>query len=87
GRDAGKVTRQYPLDSFPGHAAWLEWPWKLHRREGKGKVQFELYNLAEDAMEAKDLASDQPDRVKAMSAALAVWLKSVVRSLNGEDYR
>jgi len=89
GKDAGKVTRQYPLDSFPGHAAWLDWPWKLHRKEGKGKgkVQFELYNLAEDPMEAKDLAAGEAGRVKAMSAALAVWLKSVVRSLNGEDYR
>jgi len=87
GKGAGKVTKQYPLDSFPGHAAWLEWPWKLHRREGRGEVRFELYNLAADAMEAKDLASEQGDRVKAMSVALAAWQKSVVRSLNGEDYR
>ena len=101
GEDAGKITQQYPLDTFPGHAAWLEWPWKLHRIEGKGKskvkgksknegtgkVQFELYNLAEDGMEAKDVAAKQAGRVKAMSAALAAWQKSVVRSLNGEDYR
>jgi arylsulfatase A-like enzyme len=86
GKGAGKVTKQYPLDSFPGHAAWLDWPWKLHRKQGKGKAQFELYNLADDAMEAKDLAAGQADRVKAMSAALATWQKNVVRSLNGEDY-
>jgi len=106
GPEAGKVTKQYPTDSFPGHAAWLEWPWKLHRKEGGGgqsrrrgknkdkakvapmaAVQFELYNLAKDAMEAKDLASEQADRVKAMSAALAAWQESVVHSLNGKDYR
>jgi len=107
GKDAGKVTQQYPLDTFPGHAAWLEWPWKLHRIEGGGqskgrgkgkgkpkpkapsasKVRFELYNLAEDGREARDVAAKHPDRVKAMAAALATWQESVVRSLNGEDYR
>ena len=87
GKNAGKITKQYPLDSFPGHAAWLDWPWKLHRREGRGKVRFELYDLARDAMEAKDLAAAQADRVKTLTAALETWLKSVVRSLNGEDYR
>ncbi len=32
-----KVTKQYPEDTFPGHSAWLDWPWKLHRIEGRGK--------------------------------------------------
>lgn len=30
-RNAGKIDRQYPRDRFPGHSAWLDWPWKLHR--------------------------------------------------------
>jgi len=87
GRDAGKVTRQYPLDSFPGHAAWLDWPWKLHRIEGKGQARFELYDLTRDPTEKNDLADAQADRVRAMKPALEAWQKSVVRSLNGEDYR
>ncbi len=87
GRDAGKVTRQYPLDSFPGHAAWLDWPWKLHRIEGKGRARFELYDLTRDPTEKNDLADAQADRARAMKAALEAWQKSVVRSLNGEDYR
>jgi arylsulfatase A-like enzyme len=89
GADAGKVTKQYPLDSFPGHAAWLDWPWKLHSIPGtrKGKARVELYNLVADPQEGKDLAEAQPDRVAAMKAKLEAWQKSVVRSLNGEDYR
>jgi len=86
-RNAGKITKQYPEDSFPGHAAWLDWPWKLHRIEKKAPVKFELYNLADDPREGKDCIATQPERAKAMQAELEVWLKSVARSLNGKDYR
>jgi len=86
GENAHKVTRQYPLDAFPGHAAWLDWPWKLHRIEKKGKVQWELYNLADDPMEKQDLAGAQAARIRTMKSALEAWQTSVVRSLNGEDY-
>lgn len=86
GADAGKVTRKHPPDSLPGHAAWLAWPWKLHRIERKGQARLELYNLARDPMEKQDLSAGQADRVEAMKADLEAWQKSVVRSLNGEDY-
>ena len=85
--DAGKITKQYPEDSFPGHSAWLDWPWKLHRIEKKGPVKFELYNLADDPQESNDCATAQPKRAKAMKAQLEAWLRSVVRSLNGKDYQ
>lgn len=86
--DAGKLTRQYPEDTFPGHAAWLDWPWKLHRIQRKaGKVRWELYNLAEDPGEKDDLVARHGDRVKSMKSALESWLGSVVRSLNGKDYQ
>jgi len=85
--DAGKITKQYPEDSFPGHSAWLDWPWKLHRIEKKGPVKFELYNLADDPRESKDCATAQPERARAMKAELEGWLRSVVRSLNGKDYQ
>ncbi len=78
----------YPLDEFPGHAAWIEGDWKLHRIANKrGKVTWELYNLAEDPAEASDVAGTETLRVQQMHPALEAWLKSVVRSLNGEDYR
>jgi len=85
--DAGRITTQYPEDSFPGHSAWLDWPWKLHRIEKKGEPKLELYNLAEDPNESRDLAARSADRAKSMQGQLEAWLLSVVRSLNGKDYR
>lgn len=86
--DAGKITTQYPEDSFPGHSAWLDWPWKLHRIQGKkANVKWELYNLADDPGEQENLLTRQRDRVKSMKSQLEAWLESVARSLNGRDYR
>ncbi len=85
--DAGKLTKEYASDAFPGHAAWIDGDWKLHRIAGKnGKAKFELYNLAEDRAEKNDVLSEHGDRVEKMQAALAEWQKSVVGSLNGSDY-
>lgn len=85
--DAGKITQAYPEDSFPGHAAWLDWPWKLHRiQDESGGVRTELYNLADDPMEEKDACAAQASRAKAMRTALEDWLASVASSLNGKDY-
>jgi arylsulfatase A-like enzyme len=85
--DAGNIEKKYPTDTYPGHAAWLDWPWKLHRiQDEAGAVKYELYNLAEDPQEERDLASQQPDRVKSMKPPLEAWEASVTRSLNGEDY-
>jgi len=83
--DAGEIRKQYPEDHFPGHAAWLDWPWKLHRIEKNG-VKFELYNLADDLQESHDVFETQPERAKRMKGQLEAWLVSVVRSLNGKDY-
>ena len=65
--DAGRITTQYPDDTFPGHAAWLDWPWKLHRIQSDADtVAIELYNLADDPDEKADVADRHPDRVAAM---------------------
>ncbi|MHC4728008.1 MAG: sulfatase-like hydrolase/transferase [Planctomycetota bacterium] len=86
--DAGDITKQYPLDSFPGHAAWLDWPWKLHRIHSKKDViKFELYNLVNDPAEQNDLVALNTERVNSMKSQLQAWLTSVVNSLNGSDYR
>ena len=86
--DAGEISKQYPEDSFPGHAAWLDWPWKLHRIQNKtANVRLELYNLADDPDEKKDLFTHETNRANSMKSQLETWLISVVSSLNGRDYR
>ncbi|MBI1372071.1 MAG: sulfatase-like hydrolase/transferase [Phycisphaera sp.] len=76
---------QFPEDTATGHAAWNDWPWKLHRIQGD---KYELYNLADDPMEATDLSKhpDQAARVERMKKELNAWMRSVVRSINGKDY-
>jgi arylsulfatase A-like enzyme len=86
--DAGQIKTKVPLDKFPGHAAWLDGSWKLHRIEDKKThtVKWELYELAADPTEANDLAQKEAPRVAAMRKQLEAWLKSVAASLNGADY-
>jgi len=72
---------------FPGHAAWIDEGWKLHRIVNKrGKLSWELYHLSVDPAEKNDLVDSEPQRVERMRVALKDWLKSVVGSLNGNDY-
>ena len=77
---------QFPEDTAKGHAAWNDWPWKLHRINGK---TFELYNLVDDPMETTDLSKNpkHKQRFERMKKDLDTWMRSVVRSLNGKDYR
>lgn len=82
-----EARKKYPKDELPGHSAWIDGDWKLHRIAGReGNPRFSLYNLEDDAEETTDLAQMETDRVARMRAALEAWQRSVVRSLNGEDY-
>lgn len=83
--DPGKITKRYPEDELPGEAAWIEGDYKLHRK--KDGAAPALFNLAADAKEQNDLAAKEPQRVARMRANMEAWQKSVVRSLNGEDYK
>ncbi len=86
--DAGKILIQYPADIFPGHAAWLDWPYKFHRINLKdNEVRFELYNLEDDPGEKNDLSESNPEIVKLMEVQIETWMKSVINSLNGDDYK
>ena len=77
----------FPLDRFRGHAAWIDGDWKLHRIENQmGKLRWELYNLAVDPGETKNVVDAEAKRVEQMQSDLNQWLQSVTRSLNGEDY-
>jgi arylsulfatase A-like enzyme len=84
---ASLMVEKFPDDHFPGHSACVAGDWKLHRiAKGSEKPAFELYNLADDPAETRDLATDEPSKVAALQGELERWLGSVVQSLNGEDY-
>ncbi len=78
-----------PAGRYPGHSAWLDNGWKLHRIEAKGggRARFELYNLNEDDKETADLSRQETERTAQMTRELEGWLQSVTASLRGEDYR
>lgn len=86
--DAGEIKGTHPLTAYPGHAAWLDWPWKLHRKQdmSSGRVITTLYNLKKDPMERTNLAPEHTDRVKNMRKELERWQKSVMKSFHGADY-
>ncbi len=88
-RNAGKLPKsRYSTTNFPGHSAWLDGNWKLHRIAERGKsVRWELYDLASDPSESHDLADVQTRRRDTMRRELEAWMRSVVDSLNGDDYR
>ncbi len=76
---------QFPEDTTTGHAAWNDWPWKLHRINGK---TYELYHLGNDPNEQTDLSThpEYKQRFEHMQKELDAWMRSVVCSINGEDY-
>jgi len=75
----------------PGQAAIRLGDWKLLMRAGDrndGEPQAgqtpapgaELYNLATDLGERRNLAAEQPDKVRELRAKLAAWLQAAVPS-------
>ncbi|OYW76572.1 MAG: arylsulfatase [Verrucomicrobia bacterium 12-59-8] len=53
-----------------GNRAHRAGPWKLVAKENK---LWELYNIDQDRAELHDLAADEPERVKSMTAAWEAW--------------
>lgn len=67
-----------PEGSYPGHAAWIDGDWKLHRLEDPaGQVRFELYDLASDPAESHERSGDEPQRSARMRTELEAWLGSI----------
>ncbi|MCW1926140.1 sulfatase [Luteolibacter arcticus] len=63
------LVTHYPHGHNNDHySIFHEGPWKLIRNWADGSS--ELYNLASDLAESKNLAAEQPDRTKAMAAKL-----------------
>ena len=85
------VNFRHPVartENFGGTASWMDNRYKLlvfSKRGREGKV--ELFDLASDPREEKDVAAEHPDVVKTMRAQLWEWQRSVERSLTGADYK
>ena len=78
---------EFERGDYPGHAAWNDWPWKIHRIQKTDQLTIELYHLVDDPMEVNDLAKKEPRRVKRMLKELQQWQASVYDSWEGKDYR
>ncbi|MCM8530995.1 MAG: sulfatase-like hydrolase/transferase [Lentisphaeraceae bacterium] len=83
-KDVHKFPK-FDKNNHTGHSAWNDWPWKLHRIEGE---KYELYNLLDDPMETTDLSKKpiHAARFLKMKNEIQQWMRSVIGSLNGEDY-
>jgi len=84
--DPAKIAEQFSADELPGHAAWIDEDFKLHRVPGKSAIEYSLFNLASDPQEKNNLAAAEPQQVARMKTELEAWQKSVINSLNGGDY-
>lgn len=81
----GKMTeRPNPIGFMAGQTtAWTDNRYKLMA----GKNGKELFDLAEDPGESRNIATDKPELVARMSRQLDAWIASVNRSRTGADYR
>ena len=63
---------------------------RLPVKKNKGEFAYELYHLGNDPREQQNLLGNNEklaERIGRMKAGLAAWQKSVIKSLNGGDYR
>ena len=85
---SGVINPAYSGVDLPGHAAWIDGDFKFHRiADEEGSVQYSLFELASDREEQIDLIEQEPERAKRMQVELESWQRSVLRSINGEDYK
>lgn len=65
----------------PGHAAWIEGRFKLHRLPDNDGAppRLELYDLDADPAEQRDLAAERPDLTARLAADLAAWMEAAAR--------
>ena len=90
----GQIGHFHPADNLPGHSAWIEGDYKLHRipvKKNATQFNYELYHLINDPKESNNLLNKDKSplakRFGRMKANLVTWQQSVINSLNGRDYR
>ncbi len=84
-----KNVEQFPEfepGNYRGHAAWIDWPWKVHRIQKGADIAWELYRLDKDPMEKKDLSATDAGRAGSMGKKMEEWQASVLGSWQGADY-
>ena len=64
---------------YNGKSAMRQGPWKLIMNQTR-KEPIELYDLTRDMSESKNLADNQPQRVRQMQSALAAWKSDVQKT-------
>ncbi len=75
------IPRRVDPDNH-GQSAWLDWPWKLHKRlTAEYRVELSLYNLASDPYEEHNVAAQQPWQRFSMRQQLETWQASVLLSM------
>lgn len=91
--DGQDGPRNRPLGfRHTGRSAWIDGDWKLVLPNAvTGQQQptldnFELYNVANDISESRDLIEQEPKRAQQMFAAWQKWNASVENSVAGLDY-
>jgi arylsulfatase A-like enzyme len=70
-----------------GHAALLDWPFKIHAIFSKKKTTWELYDLSRDPTESNTLNEQEPKQFFKMQKQLTAWQKSVLESHSGHDLK
>ena len=90
----GQIGHFHPADNLPGHSAWIEGDYKLHRipvKKNATQFNYKLYHLVNDPKESNNLLNEDKSRLAKrfgrMKADLVTWQQSVINSLNGRDYR
>lgn len=83
-KEQGPRTKPLPFRSN-NRGAWIDNDWKLLTMK-IGKGDYELYNLAKDRNETKDVIAEQPELAAKMIAAFEAWNATVEESVLGKDY-
>lgn len=83
--EIGPRTKPIPF-RHTGRAAWIDNDYKL-LTENLTRKSYELYNLAKDPHETRDLCAEQPDVARRMITDFERWNREVEASQRGCDYK
>jgi arylsulfatase A-like enzyme len=86
GESSDESNRDEPIFfRYKTKAAVVDGDWKL-LTTNFGKGQFELYNLADDPAESRNVAKQHPEKSKTLEKQLRSWHESTDASEAGRDY-